>query len=542
MEEKIKYFVYIRKSSDREDAQMLSLPAQKRSLDEFIKRKKLNVVGYFEESASAYTKGRKKFDEMISQIEEGKANGILVYHLTRIARNSFDGGNVIYMMDEEKIKEIRTPEKAYYSSISDDKFMMQIHFAMAKKSSDETSQFVKRDIQSKLLKGEYPISAPVGYLNLDKFGRISGTRYELKKQELIENALKKEKRNFKRIEQDPFLAPVIRKIFEFCASGNYSLNNLREESFEMGLKGARSNKMLGKSTLQAMLSNPFYHGAILWQEEIREQDELPKETRHIEIIDKKLFDKAQEVLHSKSRPRPQTHIHKYTELFVCGECGGMITAEIQKGRTYYRCTKKKKVNKVKSNCSQPSLREDRLEKQIQEKIKEYVIPEKFIKWALDVLSKNNNQEQKQIKMILAGQRKQLTQIESSLSQLLKFKISSNNQNEELLSDEEYLKQKKELLEEKRVIKDKIEATEQNSENWLEQCEQFFDFTLKAEEKWVTGTREEKRLIISLMFGSNPTLKDGKLLIKAKKPFFEKTKLRKTVNWRGRPDSNRRPSA
>ncbi|MBD3300244.1 MAG: hypothetical protein GF347_02740, partial [Candidatus Moranbacteria bacterium] len=93
---------------------------------------------------------------MLEEIEKGKANGILVYHLTRIARNSYDGGNVIYMMDEGVIKEIRTPEKAYYSNLSDDKFIMQIHFAIAKKSSDDTSQFVRRDIQTKLLKGEYP--------------------------------------------------------------------------------------------------------------------------------------------------------------------------------------------------------------------------------------------------------------------------------------------------------------------------------------------------------------------------------------------------
>ncbi|MBD3300245.1 MAG: hypothetical protein GF347_02745 [Candidatus Moranbacteria bacterium] len=55
-ETQIKYFVYIRKSSDREDAQMLSLQAQKRELKSFIKRTGIKVAGGFEESASAYKK------------------------------------------------------------------------------------------------------------------------------------------------------------------------------------------------------------------------------------------------------------------------------------------------------------------------------------------------------------------------------------------------------------------------------------------------------------------------------------------------------
>jgi len=56
---------------------------------------------------------------------------------------------------------------------------------------------------------------------------------------------------------------------------------------------------------------------------------------------KKLFNRAQEVLKQRSEPQRKEKIPKaFTRLFHCGECGMMITAEIQKGHVYYYCTKK----------------------------------------------------------------------------------------------------------------------------------------------------------------------------------------------------------
>lgn len=529
-ETKIKYFVYIRKSSDREDSQMLSLEAQKREIKSIEEKYNLKFVEYIEESASAYKTGRRKFNEMLKRIREGEANGIFVYHLSRIARNSEDGGRVIYMMDEGLLKEIRTPEKAYYSTISDDKFMMQIHFAMAKKSSDDTSQYVKRDIQSKILKGECPNSAPLGYLNLDKYGRISGIRFDNKKQEMLEMIANKENRKLKRIEPDPFLAPIIAELFNLYSQNIYSLDYIRKEAYKMGLRGLRSGEILSKSTTIRILSNPFYYGAIQWTGETHDPESLPDVTRHSSIIDKELFKKVQGVLNNKSKPRKQVHSYKYTGIIRCGECGKMVTAEIQKGIVYYRCTKKKKMSE--SICSQRYIREDELEKQIQEKILEYTVPKEFADWAIEVLNSNNVKESENRKAILAQQRKQLTEIEQQLDQLLKLKISPNNTNGEMLSDEEYLNQKNSLLKEATVLREKIASIEKNAENWLEHCEQFFEFAVNCERKWQEGSPEVRKFIFSTLFGSNATLKDRKLTIEAEKPFFKTAILKDLSIWRG----------
>ena len=282
----------------------------------------------------------------------------------------------------------------------------------------------------------------------------------------------------RRIEPDPCLSPLVAELFRLYGQGIYSINQLTEKAFEMGLKGTRSGKILTKSVIKGIFSNPFYYGAIKWKGKIYEPETLPKENRHKAITNKKLFEKVQEILGNKSRPRKQVHNHKYTGIIRCGECGSMITAEIHNGAVYYRCTKKRKEGVPK--CSQPYLKEDDLEKQIKEAIKQYAIPQDFVKWALEVLNSNNEKESSTRKAILTQQRKQLAGIEQQLEGLLKMKISASNANGELLSDNEYMDQKKKLIEEKEIMKEKIADKEQTANNWLEQCEQFFNFAVSCE--------------------------------------------------------------
>src|SRR4051812_21689597 len=102
----MKYFLYCRKSTDREDRQILGTDAQKRLLLEHATRHGLEVVDLYVENQTAYKVGRPLFGAMLQRLERGDAVGILTYHLTRLARNSFDGGRLIYMMDEGTVQQI----------------------------------------------------------------------------------------------------------------------------------------------------------------------------------------------------------------------------------------------------------------------------------------------------------------------------------------------------------------------------------------------------------------------------------------------------
>ncbi len=112
-DKKIKYVIYRRKSSDSEDRQILSLDSQKRELMEFAKNEKLKIVGDFEESQSAYKQGRLEFAKVVKMIQDGKADGVLVYHISRLARNMTDGGIIIDMLKDEVLNEVRTPSEVY---------------------------------------------------------------------------------------------------------------------------------------------------------------------------------------------------------------------------------------------------------------------------------------------------------------------------------------------------------------------------------------------------------------------------------------------
>ena len=92
-----KYFLYARKSTDVEDKQVLSIEAQITELRAYAKQENLNIVEEFIEKQSAKIPGRPIFGEMLKRIEKGEAKGILAWHPDRLARNSVDGGQLIFL-------------------------------------------------------------------------------------------------------------------------------------------------------------------------------------------------------------------------------------------------------------------------------------------------------------------------------------------------------------------------------------------------------------------------------------------------------------
>ena len=75
--QKLTYFLYVRKSTDVEDKQVLSVAAQITELKEFATRMGIYIVDVIIEKETAKKPGRKKFNKMLERIETGEANGIL---------------------------------------------------------------------------------------------------------------------------------------------------------------------------------------------------------------------------------------------------------------------------------------------------------------------------------------------------------------------------------------------------------------------------------------------------------------------------------
>jgi len=198
---KTKYFLYARKSTEDEERQVMSIEAQLVELEEYAKREGLEITERFIESRSAKKPGREVFNVMIAKINQNNEPfGLLSWHPDRLARNSVDGGQIIYLIDTGKLVSLRFPT-FWFEPTPQGLFMLQVAFGQSKYYSDNLSENVKRGIRQKLRRGEWTGFAPLGYTNNAK------TR---------------------NIEPDPTKARVINRAFEEFSQGKHTLESLGE--------------------------------------------------------------------------------------------------------------------------------------------------------------------------------------------------------------------------------------------------------------------------------------------------------------------------
>ena len=179
-QEKIKYFLYARKSSEAEDRQVASIDSQINELTKIAKRDNLEIMGTpLSESQSAKAPGRPVFNKMIERIHKGEAQGIICWKLDRLARNPIDGGGISWMLQEGIIKHIQTYERSYYPT--DNVLMMSVEFGMANQFVRDLSQNTKRGLRAKAERGWYPTFATLGYMHniLKKKGGKESPEYNL---------------------------------------------------------------------------------------------------------------------------------------------------------------------------------------------------------------------------------------------------------------------------------------------------------------------------------------------------------------------------
>ena len=428
-----KFFMYLRKSTDEEDKQVLSLAAQEAELKEYAERERLDVVEVFHESQTAKEPGRPIFNKMVERMEKGEANGIVAWHPDRLARNSVDGGKIIYLVDSGRIEMLKFPT-FWFEATPQGKFMLNIAFGQSKYFVDNLSENVKRGLREKLRRGEWPGFAPLGYLNARK-GEIVVDKDRAKK---------------------------IKKMFSLYATGNYTMKQLNIWAKENELF-SRKNKRLNNAVVCHILSNPFYYGVFTYNGEKYQASYEP-------IITKALFDKCKAIRENRNRPKYKTlKPFPYRGLFKCGECGCSITAEKQKGRNYYRCTKKK------GPCTQPYLREDRLEKQLREIIMSCAINDKAINFLLKKMKEEagnvkNQKSAQQIKL-----KNEIGALENKLDLLLDAKLEGS------VDKQEYAAKKEKIINEKIVLEEKLSTISKKGASWLEPAEKFI-YSLKTARK------------------------------------------------------------
>ncbi len=481
--------IYVRKSTESEDRQVLSIDSQINELKAFAANERLTVSKVFTESRSAKAPGRPVFNELFRMVQRGKFDSILCWKLDRLARNPVDGGAVIWAIEEKKLSQIITPQRAFVNT-GNDKFWMQLEFGMAKKYVDDLSDNVKRGLRAKLEKGWQPGIAPFGYLN-----------------DIIK----------KTIIPDPERFTLVRELWALILTGNYSVQAvLRIATEKLGLRTRQFRRMGGNpiahSTIYKIFTSPFYYGAIRHDNELYEGSHAP-------MVTKSEFDRVQYILGLRGKPRPIKRQFAFTGLIKCGECGCAITAEHKINRRYgyeydyYHCTKRKRS----VHCGQKVIEVKALEAQIAAFLETITITKDISDWCSYVFKELARENEGKDKLTAHIQWQRLEACKREIDELLTCKIRK------LITDEEFAQKRQELITEKFRLKELVDDRDHRFDEVFQLGVDAFNFAEMARRTFETGTIEEKRKILRYS-GSNLVLNNQKLSIEPRKPllYIQKT--------------------
>jgi site-specific DNA recombinase len=477
----VKYFLYSRKSSEEEDRQMLSIQAQLNEVRHYARKESFEISKEFTESKTAKKPGREVFNRMLQEIEEayslGQEIGIISWNPDRLARNSVDGGKIIYLIDQGIIKDLKFPT-FHFDQSPHGKFNLSIAFGQAKLFIDCLRINTQRGIREKLRLGQYPAKAPWGYYNHPK------TRT---------------------IEPHPENFEKVKSILELYANGNSSLTDIRDIMHHHGFRDRNGNK-LKLDNARRLLSNHFYYGCFIFKGELHQGSHQP-------MISKTLWDKIQKILKSKSRT-----ISKPSEDFIyrglakCAECGSSITTEEHTKKSglrfkYYRCTKRKK----NTDCDQPYVREEALIKQVEEQVSALALSDD---WSDVMLQSFELMRESERQSSLNEARElgvQLKAVQNKLDKLLDLHLDGS------IEAEEYKSKKSELLNQKLKIQEEISQINETGSNWFEPAKTFIKQSNQAYKDLKNSNHKALKNFIEII-SSNSTIHNRELKLKLSEPW------------------------
>lgn len=476
-----------RKSTkDKEDQQVLSISSQNEENDKSVKRIGGKITELYTEEKSAKEPGRPVFNGLIADIEAGAIDAIVCWRLNRLARNPIDGGRIMWLLQKGILKAIITSEKIYLPS--DNVIQMAVEFGMSTQYSIDLGKDVKRGMLAKVKAGWKPGIAPIGYMS--DYGGVKGEKV---------------------IHRDPERFPIIRRCWDRLLTGAYTVEEiytLATEEWGLTIRHGRraTPKPYGRTSMYDMFTEPFYYGEFEWNGQVWQGAHEPMIT-HAE------FDKAQEILGAKGKPRVANFSHPYPGLIRCSCCKASIVYECKRKtekrsgvlRTYcyLRCSKRKK-NLL---CEETTrLLPKELEKQVYAEVSKIKLPRAFTEWALEELQLSQKDRaklrEKELEQLQAG----VAAVEKKIDALLEMRLSSPS----ILSDDLFQKKMQTLEEEKKRCEARMNDHGASVRTWrddaieaLLRLEEIRDEFEKADPK--------RRVTMLAAAGSRIELENGRLV-------------------------------
>lgn len=324
----LRYALYARKSKDDKSGMIKSIEDQKKIWQELADRQGLLVARVYEENKTAKLPGvRPVYRQMVADLSAGRVDGVLVWHVNRLARNMQEAGFLAQMLIDGKIKEIRTPHWTYRPG--DNILPLLLEQGMSAQYSLDLSEAVKRGMRSMAEAGGWPHRAKVGYLNArDPVNPKRGI-----------------------VVRDPERFDLLRKGFDLMLTGSYAVREAvdimnKDWGFTTKALPSRPAGPLSYAAAYDIFTSPFYAGFIVHRGELRKG-------LHEPMITVAELHRLQGMIRRRdgrgTGRRRRDYDFAYTGTIRCGRCGMGVTAERQRrprtGREY-----------VYYHCSDPYLR------------------------------------------------------------------------------------------------------------------------------------------------------------------------------------------
>src|SRR3989344_12653 len=313
---KEKAVIYARVSSREQEETGYSLDAQEKLLTEYAENKNLVVVKAFRVSEPASgDKQRKVFSEMLTFVEKRGIKILICEKTDRLTRKRKDAVLIDEWVRADATREVHFVKENFIltrDSRANEKFIWGIKVEVAQYYTSNLSEEVRKGQKEKIAQGWLPTKPPLGYKTIGEKGH--------KVHVIDENK-----------------APLVKKMFELYATGEYPVERLSHEMYRQGLR-TRGGYRLGRSRLAEILSDPFYVSKIRWNSKVYDGKQEA-------LISKDLFDRMQEVKGRKTQAKYRKHDFLFKGIPTCRDCGGVLTWEKQKGIVYGHCNQYRSCQK-----------------------------------------------------------------------------------------------------------------------------------------------------------------------------------------------------
>ncbi len=374
-------------------------------------------------------------------------------------------------------------------SRSQDKFMHDIHVAVARNYSENLKEEVKKGMREKAEQGVYPGHAPFGYRN----NTVTRT-----------------------IDVDPAKAPAAKGIFELYATGNYSLTTLRPAVLsETGFRICRAY-------LETILKNPFYRGSFVWQG-------IEYKGLHTPIVEADLWNRVQAVFAGRDKPRYRKHDFAFGGLLRCAHDGCTVTAEHHKGKyTYYRCSY------GRGRCDLPYMPEPKVAQRLGEALRFIYVPEEVAKAIVSSLESDQAGAEAKRLQDLAAAKQRLAALRTRVDQMYEDKLDGR------IDADFWTRKMNEWREQERCLEARVEqlSTPVNPQRALT-VQRTLELANRAYSLYLTRNPGEQGQLLRMVLLNCAT--DGVSLWPTyRKPFDMIFQRAQTQEWSGREDLNLRP--